>query len=272
MVSAAAESQSADKSGYTLFNPTPNELVRELSPDRPDKTDSPRTVDAGHFSVEMDFFNFGRFRDEDNGVVTRTHVYQAAPMNLKVGLLNSVDLQAQISPYSWKSERTISPASQTRTTGFGDVIPRLKVNLVGNDGEGFALAVMPFVKIPTGRGRFSSDEFEGGLKIPYAFGVPDWEIGLQAEVDVNHDQAGSDYHPHIVNSISIGRPIWGRLGYYVEYFSDVSTEPGAGFVSTFDTWFTYSVNKNLRLEAGVYIGLTRTSEQLHPFVGMSFRY
>ena len=47
-----------DKSGYNLFNPTPDKYMREMSPDRPDKTDSPFTVDAGHFQLEMDFANF----------------------------------------------------------------------------------------------------------------------------------------------------------------------------------------------------------------------
>src|SRR6266581_8182675 len=46
-----------DKSGYNLFNPTPRGFMRELGADRPDKTDCPFTVDAGHFQVEMDFAN-----------------------------------------------------------------------------------------------------------------------------------------------------------------------------------------------------------------------
>jgi hypothetical protein len=37
-----------DKGGYNLFNPAPRELMRELTPDRPDKTESPYAVDAGH--------------------------------------------------------------------------------------------------------------------------------------------------------------------------------------------------------------------------------
>ena len=49
---------SKDKSSYTIFNPVPRDLMRELTPDRPDKTESPYTVDAGHFQLEMDFANF----------------------------------------------------------------------------------------------------------------------------------------------------------------------------------------------------------------------
>lgn len=38
-----------DKSGYHLFNPTPTALMREMSTDRPDQTESAYTADAGHF-------------------------------------------------------------------------------------------------------------------------------------------------------------------------------------------------------------------------------
>ncbi len=56
---AVDESVSAlqDKSRYHLFNPTPVGRMREMSTDRPDKTESPYTVDAGHFQWEMDLAN-----------------------------------------------------------------------------------------------------------------------------------------------------------------------------------------------------------------------
>src|SRR5687767_2381830 len=54
----------SDKSGYHLFDPTPRALMREMSTDRPDTTESPRTVDAGHFQLEMSFVDFTR-EDED---------------------------------------------------------------------------------------------------------------------------------------------------------------------------------------------------------------
>src|SRR2546425_12662784 len=47
-----------DKGKYTLFNPTPRELMREMNTDRPDKTESPFTVDAGHFQIEADILNY----------------------------------------------------------------------------------------------------------------------------------------------------------------------------------------------------------------------
>ena len=48
----------ADKSSYHFFNPTPRELMREMSTDRPDLTESAYTVDAGHFQIETDLVSF----------------------------------------------------------------------------------------------------------------------------------------------------------------------------------------------------------------------
>src|SRR4026209_2035948 len=82
-----------DKGQYTLFNPTPKELMREMSTDRPDKTESPYTVDAGHFQVEMDLFGYTRDHDTAAGADSRTETFSVGPVNLKGGLFNNVDLQ-----------------------------------------------------------------------------------------------------------------------------------------------------------------------------------
>ena len=58
------------KSEYTLFNPTPVDLWRPYNTDRPSKTDSPYTVDAGVFQIESDVANWTL--DYEEGVRTRT--------------------------------------------------------------------------------------------------------------------------------------------------------------------------------------------------------
>ena len=92
-LAALAEAPAPDKSGHHLFDPTPSALLRELSTDRPDKTESAYTVDAGHFQLEMDLVTYTHDRDTSGGGDTRTEAWAVAPVNLKVGLLNDVDLQ-----------------------------------------------------------------------------------------------------------------------------------------------------------------------------------
>jgi hypothetical protein len=47
------------KSRYNLFHRTPVELRRPMTTDRPDRTESPYTVDAGLFQAEIDLFTYG---------------------------------------------------------------------------------------------------------------------------------------------------------------------------------------------------------------------
>gem|GEM_PF-5119181 len=56
-----------DKSAFHLFHPTPTEWMREFSTDRPDQTESPHTVDAGHFQIEVDAVTAEFDRDRTNG-------------------------------------------------------------------------------------------------------------------------------------------------------------------------------------------------------------
>ena len=108
--------------------------------------------------------------------------------------------------------------------------------------------------------------------IPYAFNVPNWDVGLQTTVNCDHDDIGNGYHAEIDNSISIGHAVIGKLEYHVEFFSSVSTEQNSDWIGTFDTWFTYQVNENLIFDSGVYIGVTAAADDWHPWVGMTWRY
>ena len=56
------EAKCPDKSQYTLFNPIPSNCLREFDPDRPDVTDSPFTVDAGHIQFESGLFSYALSR------------------------------------------------------------------------------------------------------------------------------------------------------------------------------------------------------------------
>ena len=82
-----------------IFNPTPRDQMREMSTDRPDLTESPFTVDAGHFQLEMDLFTYSYDRHTVAGDHATVNSYSIAPLNLKAGLLNNVDLQLMIESY-----------------------------------------------------------------------------------------------------------------------------------------------------------------------------
>ena len=141
-IGSPAMAQATDKSGYHLFNPTPREHLRDLSTDRPDKTESPYTVDAGRFQFEMDLVTL----TIDEAADFRVETVNVAPINLKLGLTNTTDLQVIFDSYVRQTIEDETTGARDTIDGVGDVTVRLKQNLWGNDGGKTALAVMPFVK------------------------------------------------------------------------------------------------------------------------------
>lgn len=263
--SAFAGEVATDKWSYTLWNPTPRTLMRPMSTDRPDKTESAYTVDAGHFQVEADLVSFGA--DQWNAEGERVFGVNAGNVNLKVGLLNNVDLQLVVENYVYEQVR--ADGVTERKSGFGDLTTRLKVNLWGNDGGTTAFAIMPFVKWPTNTGDLGNKRVEGGVIFPLAVELPyGWGMGVMTEVDIAYREDGG-YGPDFINSITFNHDIVGNLAGYGEFFSALS----AGELAiTLDAGLTYALTDNIQLDVGCNFGVTETAEDFNPFVGVSVRY
>lgn len=258
-----------DKSQYNLFNPTPRSLWRDFSTDRPDKTETPFTVDAGNYTMEADLFVYTRDTNSPDG--TRTESFNFFVPNFKVGLTNNIDLQ--IIPEVYNIVRTTPKGgSREEASGFGDVTVRVKVNFFGNDGGKYALGMMPFIKIPTNQNNLGNNSIEGGIIFPLAIGLSDkWDVGMQTEFDLNKNES-SGYSVGFVNTVSFGYQINDKLSSYFELFTEQTTKRGADFVATFDTGLKYLLTKNVQLDAGVNIGLTQAADDLQPFLGISVRF
>ncbi|MEO6181829.1 MAG: transporter [Verrucomicrobiota bacterium] len=264
----AAEPQ-ADKSHYTIWNPTPRELMREMSTDRPDKTESAYTVDAGHFQIEADVLSYAEDRHNDSN--ERVEGWSFFNANLKVGLCNNSDLQVVVPTYS--SVRTRSAGTTERNSGFGDLVTRLKINFWGNDGGTTAFAAMPYVKFPTAQDDLGNGAFEGGIIFPLAVALPhEWGMGLMTQFDFAEDGDGSGYHPEFINTITLSHDIVGNLAGYVEFFSLMSTDRDSDWIGTFDLGLTYALTEDIQLDTGVNIGVTRSADDVNPFLGISWRF
>ena len=263
----------ASKTSFNLFNPTPRELMRQMSTDRPDKTESPYTVDTGHVQVEMDLALFTYDRHNTERTDIRVESWSFGTVNLKLGLLNNVDFQVVVDP--WNTTRTVeNPGNlKSRADGFGDIALRTKFNLWGNDSGKTAFGLMPFVKIPTNENDLGNDAVEGGVIVPLAVQFPGgWNMGLMTEIDFAEDSDEDAYHAGWVNSVTFSHDLTEQLGAYLEFYSEVSSEPHSPWIGTFDVGLTYGIGENIQLDAGVNLGLTRSADDLSTFVGLSWRF
>ena len=264
-----------EKSSYTLFNPTPRERMREMSTDRPDTTESPYTVDAGHVQFELSLFDYAR--NDDDGV--RTESVAVLPANVKLGLLNNVDVQFVFTPYTREETEGGGGAGDELAEGFSDDTQvRLKINLWGNDGPApglgdTAFAVMPFVKFPTGSDELSNDHVEGGVILPLAVALPGGvNLGLMAELDVVYNEADDGYGLDFVHTATVGRDLVGALAGYVEYIGIAPHDTGGTYQAIASGGLTYAVTDDWVLDVGGTVGLSDSADDFTVFAGTSFRF
>src|SRR5579864_4712025 len=100
-VAAADPAPAPDKSGFSLFNPTPTDDLRPLCTDRPTKSTAPCTVDAGHVQIESDLFNFTV--DHSGGGDVKTWLFTNP--TIKYGLTANLDAEINMVPYAVVTSR-----------------------------------------------------------------------------------------------------------------------------------------------------------------------
>lgn len=229
--------------------PPPEE--REMSADRPDTTESAFTVPQGRWQFEWELLSVsseGGQRSRDWG-----------GLNLKYGLTDSIDLQ-------W-----VTPAWHDAhgPDGWTDTELRLKWNLCGQeDGGALALALMPYVKLPTASHGLGNGDVEGGFMIPMALtGIP---FAWMVQADVLRKEDDSGYTGALTLSATTGCELAPRLSGFVEA---VATLPLHGDAETYlNGGLVLEVTPNWMLDAGVNFGINEAAEDWRAFTGVSFRF
>lgn len=232
------------------------ERLRPLSTDRPDATESPYTVDRGHYQFEIELGALTR----DGGKSS----YSLGEVNMKYGVDDYTDVQFVLPLYNHLAGGA---------EGFGDVQIRVKRNIWGNDSEDTALAVMPFIQIPTGADGVSSEEVEGGIIVPFGFSAAGgWSYGVQGELDVVADENGSGHHFAFLTSATAAHALTDKIGAFFELVAIYSEGTEATSEYYFNTGLTWGVTETLQFDGGVRIGLSNDAEDFTPFFGVSAKF
>lgn len=273
---ASSSALAADKSGYSLFNPTPDRLLRELTTDRPDVSESAFTVDAGRIQVESNLFGYWRSRPDEDGTVT--DAYDVARTNLRIGLTSSLEVSLVWQPYGVVVAHPRA-APTIKNSGMGGINVRAKYNVWGNDTfekpGATALALLPILVLPTDRDNgISPEHVQGGLVVPFAVKLTDkFALAINGGVVYVREGGATGHDAEYLASASLSYEWNDKLGTYYEIGAilDRDNDP-LGDIAFVGTGVTYKLNKNLQLDAGVNFGITRASDRINPFVGISARF
>lgn len=261
-----------DKSPYTLFNPTPLALRRAYNTDRPSRTDSPYTVDAGVFQIETDVASWTL--DERNPADTdvRVRTWLIAQTNFKLGLTNWMDLQ--VIPQGYVNRRTSGAEIERAMTqhGFGDTTVRLKINFIGNDGGSFVLALVSSLKVPTNTNHLGNGVFEPGFGLPINYALPGgFTLFGQTRVDLLDEPHSAKPRVQWSNPIGLSRQIAGKLSGYAEFYSAISGGSNHPWIGTADLGLIYQVSPDFSVDINCFFGLTDSADDINVFVGFARR-
>jgi hypothetical protein len=260
-----------DKSHYTLFSPTPIDLRRPYNTDRPSKTDSPFTIDAGVFQIESDVWNWQLDVPDNKHGDERIRTWIIpGNTNFKLGLTNWMDFQVIMQFYV--NKRTSGPGfgKPLEQDGFGDTTVRLKINLLGNDGGKLVIGFLSSLKIPTNTGDTGNHVWEPGFELPVSYSLP-WGFTLfgQTRIDVLDKSRSSNMQVQWQNPIGLSRTIVGNLSGYVEFYDAISSGP---WVGTLDTGLIYQVTPNFSVDVNSFFGLTDSAPDYNVFSGFGYRF
>ena len=216
--------------------------------------------------------NYTSDRDRINGDDIRTKIWSIAPINVKAGLTDSVDLQLLFDSHVISRVENRATGDAIKTSGFGDITTRLKINFWGNDGGKTAFAVMPFVKWPLAASGLRNGETEGGIIFPLALELPaGWSMGAMTEIDFVSDGVGG-HDQEWLNSVTFSRNLTERFGSYVEFVAVTGSAPGFKWQGQFDIGFTYAPSDRIQFDVGCNFGLTKSAPDYQPFAGVSRRF
>lgn len=162
---------------------------RDYCPERPGLNTPPCIIDKGHVSVETSLADWTLAKQDGD----RTDTVLIGDTKLRIGVADRIEAQIGWTPVGIVRERSMGAVD--RTTGVGDVTLGMKANLAHPGGDGFSIAVLPYVTLPVGRSRIGAGDWGTGALLPISFDLSD-AVTLEAtpEVDAAVDKDGDGRH------------------------------------------------------------------------------
>ena len=217
-------------------------------------TETPQTVAPGKLRFEIDGLRLAYDRaDAAGNKVTGVAV---ASTIVTAGITESFDVQAGLDLFLRRSVEF--RGRRDSRAGIGDLYFRAKWTFWRDQGRGAALAVMPYVKIPSNSAGLGNDAVEGGLIFPWAMKTGEGVTAgamLRWDMVRNDDDNGYDARWHLSGYVQqditkmLAAYAEGLLSLYSTGFSQWQGGVGVGLLC--------QVTKSIQLDYEIMRGLNR---------------
>lgn len=241
--------------GHDLFDPVPSNELPPMRTERATQADSAFTAESGHVQLEME--TLALRTAWDSSVPTQAELFRILA---RVGVTDNVDVQILLPALTWAgfgTDATVLDASDAYTL-------RGKWNLWGNDGQGLALAVLPWVRIPV-----DASGVNAGLSVPFG-GVLGEKLGLGGMLTVAGTHLGAS--PQL-QTFASGYVSW-DFGAGISAFGDVSVDVSVReFAALWKTsaGLVWLFHPNMQVDTGMITDVGASEPRLSWFTGFSIR-
>lgn len=216
-------------------------------------TELPETVAPGKFCLEMDALTLTVDR-EAGGSFTG---FGAATTFVTTGLSANWDIQ--LGAEFFISQKYEEGGFTERSSGIGDVYVRTKWRMFDDPETGTALAVIPYVKIPTNSGGVGNHSVEGGVILPWRTTLAGgFDLSAMAEVDFLRNTDDNGYDVNWYASAALSRSLTKVIGFYAE--TALAKSSGvAGTQGLLGGGLTWAVSDAITWDVAAYRGLSRSA-------------
>jgi hypothetical protein len=241
---------------------------RDYCPARPGLGTPACTISPGRVSVETSLADWTL--DKQGG--DRTDTVLIGDTQLRIGLTDTIEAQIGWTPVGFVRDR--SGGIVDHVTRTGDVTLGFKANLAHPDGKGFAIALQPFVTLPTGRPPIGAGDWGAGLVVPITYDLSDAvNLEVTPEIDAAVDQDGRGRHFAASAVAGLGFALNDKLTLTVEgqvlRDDDPSSKTTQGLASAS---LAFMASKDLQFDVGGVAGLTRDAPDVELYLGIARRF
>lgn len=211
-----------------------------------------RTIVPGAWQMELTAGQFTLRNYQDESLFDDTSITFGEFINLRHGLTADIEVQLSVTTYGFEP---VAPGSSTLDGEF-EFTPQLsaKINLIGNDGGDWGVALRPWIGTGDLTSGFDVDDLALGLDVPATYQI-DEERELRMLVTSRLYDKNVD--PPLVSGAlglrtKLGEAFHGSLG--VQF--DMNTDPEVRTSGTRLAWvYDWLTDEQIMIDAGVTLGL-----------------
>ena len=215
------------------------------------------TIVPGAWQLEITAGQFTLRNYQDESLFDDTSITFGEFINLRRGVTADIELQLSVSTYVFEP---VAPGSSILDGEF-EFTPQVaaKINLIGNDGGDWAVALRPWIGIGDLTSGFDADDLALGLDVPATYQL-DEERELRMLLTSRLYDKNVD--PPLVSGAlglrtQFGQTFHGSLG--VRF--DMNTDPEVRTSGTRLAWvYDWLTDDNTMIDAGVTVGLEQDDD------------